>query len=85
MPASHVEVEMIGPIAFDIPTRPLVFEGAAGGRVTITLHRGAYHTLAREGMLPRGAPDVVLALNAGLAAMGYGWAPTLEVRRRHSA
>ena len=86
LPSTHLEVAMIGPVAFDLPPKPLVYEGAAGGSLTITVHRGAYHTLAREGQLPnRGQADVVVALNAGLAAAGYGWAATLELLAKKAA
>jgi len=77
MPSTALHVDMIGPVAFDLPSKPLVYDGPRGGRVTITAHRGAYHTLAREGQLQRA--DVTVALNAGLAASGYGWGPTLEL------
>ena len=80
LPAAHLEVAMIGPVAFDLPNKPLVVDGSDGGRLTVSIHRGAYHTLAREGDLPFGGKaDVVVALNAGLAALGYGWAPTLDI------
>lgn len=72
MPRAALSIEMVGPVAFDLPARPLQFDG---GRVEVSAHRGAYHTVAAE--LPR--PDVVVALNAGLAAAGYGWAPTLRL------
>ena len=77
MPLTTLHIDMIGPVAFDLPSKPLVYDGPRGGRVTITAHRGAYHTLAREGTLQRA--DVAVALNAGLAASGYGWGPTLEL------
>ena len=52
MPSTALHVDMIGPVAFDLPSKPLVYDGPRGGCVTITAHRGAYHTLAREGSLP---------------------------------
>ena len=79
MPTSHIEVSMIGPIAFDIPEKPITYEGPHGGTITLTAHRGSYHVLAQEGSLPKGKPDVAVALNAGLGAGGYGWAPTLSL------
>ena len=77
MPSISLYIDMIGPVAFDLPSKPLIYDGPRGRHVTITAHRGAYHTLAREGSLKRA--DVAVALNAGLAASGYGWGPTLDL------
>eukprot|EP00325_Prymnesiales_sp_UTEX-LB-985_P008539 CAMPEP_0174699856 /NCGR_PEP_ID=MMETSP1094-20130205/5005_1 /TAXON_ID=156173 /ORGANISM="Chrysochromulina brevifilum, Strain UTEX LB 985" /LENGTH=156 /DNA_ID=CAMNT_0015897263 /DNA_START=105 /DNA_END=575 /DNA_ORIENTATION=- len=81
MPSAHIELDMIGPVAFDIPSKPIVYEGTAGGRLTIRAKRGAYHTLMLDGALPEHA-DVAIALNAGLAAAGYGWGPSLDLLQR---
>ena len=81
MPTSHIEVSMIGPIAFDIPEKPITYEGPHGGTITLTAHRGSYHVLAQEGSLPKGKPDVAVALNAGLGArlrMGADAQPAIE-------
>ena len=74
MPEIKLDIEMIGPVAFDLP-RPQTFHGSRGGHVRLQAHRGAYHAVAGE--LPRA--DVVVALNAGLAASGYGWKPTVDL------
>jgi len=81
LPAAKLEVEMIGPVACELPTHPKRFDGAGGGYVTITARRGAYHALAREGEV-RPDADLVIGLNAGLAASGYNWGPTIELIQR---
>ena len=74
LPEASLEIDMVGPVAFDLPTKPIVYEGGGGGRVTVRAQRGVYHLLASE--LPRA--DLVVALNAGLAAAGYSWGATLH-------
>ena len=80
LPAANIEVEMVGPVAFDLPAKPITFEGRLGGSVTIKAHRGAYHLLTLAGQLH--TPDVAIALNAGLAAAGYNWGPTVQLLQR---
>ena len=76
LPAATLAVEMIGPLGIPLPDAPSTFEGARGGRVTVTVRRGLYHDVAPE--LP--PPDVAIALNAGLAVTGYAerWPDTLR-------
>jgi hypothetical protein len=82
MPTAHLEIEMVGPVAFDLPEKPVVYDGPVGGRVAVRAHRSTYHLLALEAQLPK--PDLVVALNAGLAAAGYNWSPSLQLVHRLS-
>jgi hypothetical protein len=72
-PAATITVVMVGPLGIALPP-PISFEGARGGRVTISVLRGLYHDLA----LP--SPDLAIAPNAGLAIAGYEtrWPATLR-------
>jgi hypothetical protein len=78
-PATTIDIEMVGPAGLALPP-PTRFDGRLGGSVTVTAHGGLYH----EPLLlaHRGAADVVVALNAGLAAPGYDWSPTLGTVQR---
>ena len=80
-PATTIAIEMVGPTGLALPP-PVRFDGRLGGSVTIRAHGGEpYH--ARAVQLARlGAADVVVALNAGLAAPGYDWSPTLSTVQR---
>eukprot|EP00887_Chlorella_sp_A99_P001168 scaffold14.g1168.t1 len=49
----------------------------AVGSVCLHFHRGCYHELAGELGAQRGAPHLVVGLNAGLAAY-LSWVPTLQ-------
>ena len=62
------QVEMVGPVAFDLPKAPITYQGAGGGSVTVRAHRGAYHLLALDRPKQLATPDLAIALNAGLAA-----------------
>ena len=79
-PASSIAIEMVGPAGLALPP-PTRFDGRLGGSVTLTAHGGLYHELPLK-LARRGAADVVVALNAGLAAPGYDWSPTLGAVRR---
>ena len=73
-PALRLHIEMVGPLGIALPP-PIAFDGAQGGRVTVAVRRGLYHEVAHE----LTQPDVVVALNAGLAVAGYNerWPETL--------
>ena len=84
LPSARIDIDMVGPVACDLPAKPVVYDGRHGGRVTIRAHRGAYHLLALDN--PKlGRFDVAVALNAGLAAAGYPWSPTLSALQRRGA
>ena len=79
-PATTIDIEMVGPAGLALPPAAR-FDGRLGGSVTVTAHGGLYHELPLK-LARRGAADVVVALNAGLAAPGYDWSPTLGAVRR---
>lgn len=81
-PALRLHIEMVGPLGIALPP-PVAFDGARGGRVTVAVRRGLYHEVAHE----LATPDVVIALNAGLAVAGYSarWPETLRHLRRLGA
>jgi hypothetical protein len=84
LPDAHLVIEMIGPLACDLPHQTASHDGARGGRVSVNAHRGAYHLLALDepSLFANGGPDVAIALNAGLAAPGYNWSPSLQMMQR---
>ena len=66
-------IELVGPVGCDLPEGPVrVHE-----RVTVRAHRGLYHSDDVQEAL-EAPPDLVVALNAGLAVPNYEWAPTLR-------
>ena len=66
-------IELVGPVGCDLPDGPVrVHE-----RVTVRAHRGLYHSDDVQAAL-EAPPDLVVALNAGLAVPNYEWAPTLR-------
>ena len=79
LPHIPLEISMVGPVACDLPREPVRFS-AGSGSVTVTCHAGWYHTVDHSAL--GGTPDVVIALNAGLAASGYNWGDTLSLISR---
>ena len=81
-PALRLHIEMVGPLGIALPP-PIAFDGEKGGRVTVAVRRGLYHEVAQE----METPDVVVALNAGLAIAGYNerWPETLGYLQRLGA
>lgn len=81
LPDVHIHISMMGPVACELPHEPFSYDN---GRVTASAYRGAYHLLALDEptLFRDGKPDVVVALNAGLAAPGYNWSPSLQLVAR---
>jgi hypothetical protein len=79
MPAADIELEMIcaGSSPLELPP-PATHHGSDGGRLTIRAHGGHGRWYHDEGRLGLAAPDVAVALNAGLAVTAYNWEPTLR-------
>jgi len=72
-PSSTITIVMVGPLGIALPP-PITFEGAKGGRVSVSVLKGLYHEAGLE------TPDLAIAPNAGLAVAGYKdrWPPTLR-------
>jgi hypothetical protein len=73
LPTATIVIDMVGPLGIPLPATTTC-EGACGGSVTISVHKGLYHTVG----LPQ--PDVAIAPNAGLSVIGYAdrWPETLR-------